>query len=137
MVRAKLARIGLDAPDGNGISGMKKSILFGVGLMIFALAGCSGTTNQQLQMSGSDRNYPHSGVFSGEDGRGLIYSSEWKRQKEGEATDPNTAGMSDEEKKAYSEWKADKDQADFEAWKQARVEQTGAQADTVPQPGSQ
>jgi hypothetical protein len=101
-------------------------------LFFVIMAGCSGeATTQQLQMSGSDPDYPHAGLMSGEDGRGLIYSSDWKRVKASEMSPTDvaaTADMSEKEKQQYFEWKAEKEQTEFEAWKKAQDEKAGARA---------
>ena len=109
---------------------MKKSMNAGFAGLVVLLAGCAGGSTQQLQMSGVDPNYPHAGVISGEDGKGLIYSSDWKRVKEDEgAADPATEGMSAEEKAEYQAWKQQKDAEEFEAWKKAQQDQQGGQAE--------
>ena len=110
---------------------MKKSMNAGLGVVVFVLtivlAGCAGGSTQQLQMSGVDPDYPHAGVISGEDGKGLIYSSDWKRVKEDSGAP--TVGETPEEQKEFEAWKADKDYEEFQAWKKAQQEQQGSRAD--------
>jgi hypothetical protein len=91
-------------------------------------------------MSGTDSNYPRSGAFSGESGRITLYSSEEaKARKEREARIdeellPSTIEPGSEEAEQYKQWKAEQDEADFEAWKKAQAEKeqkrAGAAADT-------
>jgi hypothetical protein len=79
-------------------------------------------------MSGTDSNYPRSGAFSGESGRITLYSSEEaKARKEREARIdeellPSTIEPGSEEAEQYKQWKAEQDEADFEAWKKAQAE---------------
>jgi len=122
------------------------------GIMVFAfLAGCASTgtstksdtgrrPTQQRQMSGTDSNYPSSGVFSGESGRITVYSSkEAKARKERDARIdeellPSTIEPGSEEAEDYKQWKAEQEEADFEAWKKAQAEKeqqsAGGAADT-------
>ena len=104
--------------------------------------GCSGeTTTKQARMSGNDPNYPQSGMFTGEDGRGLIYSSDWKRVREDDVAPSNAsadqaptnealAGLSAEERAEFEAWKAEQESAEFEAWKKSREQQSGAATGT-------
>ena len=127
-----------------------KLLWAGVFAIVFA-AGCASTGSstgsdsgkrptQQRQMSGSDSNYPSSGVFSGESGRITVYSSEEaKARKERDARLeeellPSTIEPGSEEAEQYQQWKAEQDEADFEAWKKEQAEKeqqsAGAAADT-------
>ena len=105
---------------------MKKSQNAGLGLLVLALAGCSGGSTQQLQMSGTDRNYPHSGLVTGEDGRGLIYSSD-RNKSEQEAAAAAAPTNDPDELKEFEQWKTDQEYEDFLAWKKAQQEQKEAQ----------
>ena len=107
---------------------MTKSISAWLALIagVIVLAGCAGGSTQQMQMSGSDRDYPGPGAFTGEDGKGLVYSSDWKIVKEEDMSAEDraaTADMNDEEKQKYFEWKAEKDKQEFEAWQKAQQDQ--------------
>ena len=127
-----------------------KLLWAGVFAIVFA-AGCASTGSstqsdsgrrptQQRQMSGSDSNYPSSGVFSGESGRITVYSSEEaKARKERDARLeeellPSTIEPGSEEAEQYQQWKAEQDEADFEAWKKEQAEKeqqsAGAASDT-------
>jgi len=121
---------------------LRQTIVGVLATIVVIISGCSGgaTTTKQAPMSGNDPNYPHAGVFSGEDGRGLIYSSDWKRAKDVEqapstaaaaATAAETEAMSAEERADYEAWKAEREsqreQEEFEAWKKARDEAAAAQ----------
>jgi hypothetical protein len=119
--------------------------------MLVLLAGCASTgtstksdtgrrPTQQRQMSGSDTNYPSSGVFSGESGRITVFSSEEAQaRKERDAMLeeellPSTIEPGSEEAEQYREWKTQQDQADFETWKKEQAEKeqpsAGGTADT-------
>ena len=117
-------------------------------IVLVLLAGCASTGSntksdtgrrptQQRQMSGSDSNYPSSGVFSGESGRITVFSSEEAQaRKERDAMLeeellPSTIEPGSEEADQYREWKAQQDQADFEAWKKEQAEKKQAGAGTA------
>jgi hypothetical protein len=126
------------------------------GLGIFAilamalLAGCNssgGYTTTQAKMSGSDTNYPASGAWTGEDGKGVIYSSDRsKAEKEAEAAEEEAnraaataagaaagaaaaAGASSgstvptEDQSEFEQWKAEQEQSQYDAWKKSQEEQ--------------
>jgi hypothetical protein len=123
-----------------GMIDMHTSKLFWAGVVAVVFgAGCASTGSnsqpdsgrrptQQRQMSGTDSNYPSSGAFSGESGRITLYSSEEaKARKEREARIdeellPSTIEPGSEEAEDYKQWKAEQDEADFEAWKKAQAE---------------
>jgi hypothetical protein len=104
------------------------------------LVGCASTgsttksdsgrrTTQQRQMSGTDSNYPSSGVFSGESGSMTIYSSkDAKARKEEEARQaqaalPSSIEPGSEEAKEFEEWRAKQNEAEYEAWKKDQAQQ--------------
>jgi hypothetical protein len=114
--------------------------------MTLVLAGCASTstksdsvrrTTQQRQMSGTDSNYPSSGVFSGESGRITVYSSEEakaRKERDARLDDellPSTIEPGSEEAKEYKQWKAEQDEADFEAWKEAQAEKEQQSAEAA------
>jgi hypothetical protein len=131
-------------------------VILGAVISIALMAGCSssgGYTTTQAKMSGSDRNHPSSGIFTGEDGKGVVYSSD-RSKAEAEAKEAaaeankaeaaaagaaagaaaaaasssTPAAPKSEEQAEFEKWKAEQDQAQYEAWKKAQEEQAAGQS---------
>jgi hypothetical protein len=128
---------------GNISMNTSKSAWAGV-LAAVMLAGCASTgstsksdtprrSTQQRQMSGTDSNYPSSGIVSGESGSLTIYSSEKAQaRKEEEARQaqaalPSSIEPGSEEAKEFEAWRAQQNEAEYEAWKKEQADKAAAE----------